>query len=107
MEQKHKELLFGAVAGFIIIAIAFSNVPYTVFDVSSFIAEDVLQIEETTGPRLFVGELHIHHYILGIIGMAVAYFIAPKKYKYYLIGFSAILIVDQLPWILGQRLWGI
>lgn len=92
--------LFGILGGFsafiCLLFISFVQIPpinFGIFKVSE-VGGGVV------GTNLFIGNLHIHHYFIGIILVVLGlsfYYFKMNKISWFLIGFGAVLIVDQLP----------
>ena len=87
----------------IVLLIAVSFIPFTkiAFGLMSI-------VPESGGTRLYLFGIHIHHYVFGVIliGLsAFAYFKWPNV-ALLLVGLGAVLIIDQLPMILGFTPFG-
>jgi hypothetical protein len=55
--------------------------------------------------KLFIAGVHIHHSILGISLLVISRY-WKSKYSPYLLGIGIILILDQLPSLLGSLTGG-
>jgi hypothetical protein len=65
-----------------------------------------------SGPRLFIGGVHIHHYVFGVILMILAVlgiFLFPKHLLIFvfILGMGSWLVIDQLPNLLGLKPFGL
>ena len=117
-----KKIAIGVIAGVIVLAIAFTQIPYTPIQFS-LVGEAVNpEGTEEAGPRLFWQDVHIHHWVIGLaimlLALASAYYSAlPSKIGQllrmfgpmagYMFGFGAILFLDQLPYVVGLIPFGV
>ena len=64
--------------------------------------------EKPAGIRFQIGNFRVHHYMIGLIILALGTPIAikwDKKLGYFMIGFGTVLVVDQLPNLISGT-WG-
>jgi len=111
-EFKTNDILIGGAIAVFILFFVFSNISYTKITIGSVIGDFVhKEKKEPSGTRFYLFGEHIHHYVFGILGVIFSYFYLARtkfrKYAGYVFGFSLVLVLDQLPHILGLVKFGV
>ena len=108
----------GAVFALLLLASVFSLVPYTRVEFSTVGAAITQPQQEATGTRLYIGEYHVHHWVIGVALMIAAFAIAFSTKTHWLLrtispangfifGIGAVLFLDQLPQLIGMASFGV
>jgi len=108
MEDNDKKLILGFLLGVVLaidVVILSNFIPVLEFDNGI-----IVLTHNGFGPRLYIWGFHIHHYIYGVIMCVIGIpVICSEKYPLFggfVTGFGALLILSQIPMILGFIAWG-
>ena len=109
----------GMVVGLLLLVGVFTFVPFTLVEFSTVGAAITQPAEEdATGTRLYIGEYHVHHWVIGVTMMVAAFAIAFSTKTHWVLrtispmngfifGIGAILFADQLPQLIGMASFGV